>query len=164
MGTSNHDTAEQSASKEILKAIADEKSRGKKIVFTNGCFDILHIGHLRYLFDAKALGDILVVGVNSDASVSRLKGPERPIVEQNHRMEMLLGLKPVDYVCVFEEDTPLNLILEVDPAVLTKGGDWAKADIVGSVEVEAKGGEVYSLPFFDGNSTTGIVEKILASK
>jgi len=145
---------------EILEALATARVGGKKVVFTNGCFDLLHIGHLRYLQQAKECGDLLFVGLNSDASVARLKGPERPITSQAHRAEMLLGLKPVDFVCLFEQDTPLDLINQVKPDVLTKGGDWAKADIVGASEVESWGGEVFSLSFIEGNSSTSIIEKI----
>jgi D-beta-D-heptose 7-phosphate kinase/D-beta-D-heptose 1-phosphate adenosyltransferase len=149
---------------EVLQQLANARSTGKKIVFTNGCFDILHVGHLRYLSQARELGDCLVVGLNSDSSISRLKGPLRPIVGEEERKEMLLGLKPVDFVCLFEDDTPLSLIKEVRPHVLTKGGDWAKEDIVGGSEVESWGGEVLSLPFVEGSSTTCIIEKVLASQ
>ncbi len=133
---------------------------GVRIVFTNGCFDILHIGHKRYLEDAKALGDVLVVGVNSDASVKRLKGPERPVNNELDRSELLLGLKSVDYAVIFDEDTPFDLIADVLPHVLVKGGDWAVDQIVGADIVLAHGGEVRSLPFVDGKSTTNIITKI----
>lgn len=149
---------------EVLQELATARELGKKIVFTNGCFDILHVGHLRYLSQARELGDLLIVGLNSDASISRLKGPSRPIVGEQERKEMLLGLKAVDYVCLFEDDTPLSLILQVKPDVITKGGDWAKEDIVGGAEVESWGGKVLSLPFVEGSSTTCIIEKILDSK
>ena len=133
---------------------------GVRIVFTNGCFDILHIGHKRYLEDAKALGDVLVVGVNSDASVKRLKGPERPVNNELDRSELLLGLKSVDYAVIFDEDMPFDLIADVLPHVLVKGGDWAVDQIVGADIVLAHGGEVRSLPFVDGKSTTNIITKI----
>ena len=133
---------------------------GKKIVFTNGCFDILHKGHVSYLAEAKKLGDLLVVGLNSDASVKRLKGPERPINTETDRQYVLSQLKSVDFVEIFHEDTPLNLILEVKPKVLVKGGDWKIDQIVGGKEVIASGGEVFSLKFIDGYSTTSIIEKI----
>lgn len=139
----------------------ESQRKNKKIVFTNGCFDILHVGHLRYLMSAKKLGDILVIGLNSDASVKRVKGPTRPVCSQAERTEMLLGLKAVDYVFLFEEDTPLNLIQKIKPDILCKGGDWKKEQIVGSDFVESYGGEVLSLNFEDGHSTTGIIEKIL---
>ena len=135
--------------------------KNKKIIFTNGCFDILHVGHLRYLMSAKNLGDILVIGLNSDGSVKRLKGPTRPVCSEAERTEMLLGLKAVDYVFLFEEDTPLNLIRKIKPDILCKGGDWKKEQIVGSDFVESYGGQVLSLNFEAGHSTTGIIEKIL---
>lgn len=141
-----------------------KSSAGKKIVFTNGCFDILHVGHTRYLEEAKALGDVLVIGLNSDASVKRLKGPSRPIQNQSDRQELLLALRFVDYVFIFEEDTPLNLIKKINPQVLVKGGDWAPDQIVGSEFVLSNGGDVRSLPFSQGKSTTGIVGKIEADK
>jgi rfaE bifunctional protein nucleotidyltransferase chain/domain len=132
----------------------------KKIVFTNGCFDILHVGHLRYLTEARALGDRLVVGLNSDSSVRLLKGEERPIISEDERREMLLGLKPVDQVIIFSEETPLNLIKEVKPDILVKGGDWSVDQIVGSDFVIARGGQVLSLPFHEGRSSTNIIKKI----
>jgi rfaE bifunctional protein nucleotidyltransferase chain/domain len=143
-----------------LKEISNKKGQGQKVVFTNGCFDILHVGHLRYLQNARNQGDLLVVGLNSDNSVSTLKGPDRPIIAEKERREMLLGLKPVDFVIVFEEETPLNLIKEVEPDVLVKGGDWAVKDIVGNEEVTAAGGEVKSLNFEPGDSSTTIIKKI----
>lgn len=132
-----------------------------KIVFTNGCFDILHIGHLRYLEEAKKLGDILVVGVNSDESVKRLKGEKRPINKLSERMEMLAGLKPVDYVTYFEEDTPYNLIKLLMPDILVKGGDWKVDAIVGSDLVLNNKGEVLSLNFEENFSTTNIIEEVI---
>ncbi|MFL5783089.1 MAG: D-glycero-beta-D-manno-heptose 1-phosphate adenylyltransferase [Bacteriovoracaceae bacterium] len=137
-----------------------EKNKGKKIVFTNGCFDILHRGHVTYLAEAKKLGDLLVIGLNSDASVKRLKGPERPINNEKDRQYVLSQLKSVDFVEIFTEDTPLNLILTVKPGVLVKGGDWKIEQIVGGKEVQANGGQVFSLNFVDGYSTTNLIEKI----
>ena len=136
------------------------KNEGKKIVFTNGCFDILHRGHVTYLNEARKLGDLLVLGVNSDASVKRLKGPERPINNEEDRAYVLSQLKAVDFVEIFTEDTPLNLILKVKPKVLVKGGDWKIDQIVGGKETVANGGEVFSLNFVDGYSTTSIINKI----
>lgn len=133
-----------------------------KIVFTNGCFDVLHVGHVRYLSDARALGDKLIVGLNSDSSIKRLKGDLRPIVSEEHRKEMLLALKVVDEVQIFNEDNPWNLINKIQPDVLVKGGDWPVDKIIGSDIVLKKGGEVLSLPFYEGNSTTGIIEKVLS--
>ena len=147
-----------------LEQIANARKAGRKVVFTNGCFDIIHVGHVRYLTDARALGDLLVIGLNSDASVQRLKGPTRPIVSETERKEVLLGLKAVDCVCMFDEDTPLELIKQVAPDVLVKGGDWTVDKIVGADFVFGRGGNVLSLKFQEGHSTTDIVEKILATK
>lgn len=132
----------------------------QKIVFTNGCFDILHIGHIRYLQEAAKLGDILIIGLNSDDSVRRLKGPERPINGEMERAEMLGALGFVDYVAVFEEDTPLELINTIQPDVLVKGGDYDPNDVVGKKEVEDRGGKLVLIPFVEGKSTTNIIEKI----
>lgn len=137
-----------------------KKNADKRIVFTNGCFDILHRGHVTYLEEARKLGDLLVVGVNSDASVKRLKGPERPINNENDRAYVLSQLKSVDFTEIFTEDTPLNLILKVKPKVLVKGGDWKIDQIVGAKEVLHDGGDVFSLNFVDGYSTTSIIHKI----
>ena len=144
----------------ILTEIAKERSACKRVVFTNGCFDIIHLGHVRYLTQAKSLGGLLVVGLNSDASVSRLKGPARPLVAQAERAEVLLGLKAVDYVLVFDEDTPLCIIQALKPDVLVKGGDWPVANIVGADFVRSYGGEVLSLPYVEGKSSTDIIQKI----
>lgn len=137
-----------------------EKNKDKRIVFTNGCFDILHKGHVAYLNEAKALGDLLVLGLNSDASVKRLKGSERPINQENDRKFVLENLKAVDFVEIFTEDTPYELIKKIQPDVLVKGGDWPVEKIVGHDIVFAKGGNVYSLNFVDGYSTTNIIHKI----
>lgn len=134
--------------------------RPPRIVFTNGCFDILHVGHARYLKDARALGDLLVVGLNSDASVKRLKGSSRPIQHENDRAELLASLAAVDFVVLFEEDTPTQLIERVAPDILVKGGDWPVEKIEGSKFVLARGGEVKSLPFHPGHSTTSLIERI----
>jgi rfaE bifunctional protein nucleotidyltransferase chain/domain len=134
--------------------------QNKKIVFTNGCFDILHRGHVTYLSEARKLGDLLVVGLNSDESVKRLKGPERPINRESDRQFVLSQLKAVDFVEIFSDDTPLDLILKVRPKVLVKGGDWKIEQIVGAKEVIADGGQVYSLNFVDGYSTTSLINKI----
>ena len=136
-----------------------EKFRQKKIVFTNGCFDLLHVGHVRYLQEARSLGDLLFVGVNSDASVKKLKGPERPLQNENDRAEILLALKCVDFVSIFDEPTPLELIQVVRPQVLAKGGDWKIEQIVGSDFVQSYGGSVRSLQFVQGHSTTQLIEK-----
>lgn len=133
--------------------------QGHKVVFTNGCFDLLHVGHVRYLQEAKTLGDQLVVGVNSDASVKRLKGESRPIQSESDRAEILLALKAVDGVAIFTEDTPLELIKKITPDILVKGGDWSVDQIVGADHVLDSGGKVLSLNFIDGKSTTKIIEK-----
>lgn len=135
-------------------------NEGKRIVFTNGCFDILHRGHVTYLAEARKLGDLLVIGLNSDASVKRLKGPERPINNEADRQYVLSQLKSVDFVEIFTDDTPLELIKKVNPKVLVKGGDWKIDQIVGAKEVIANGGDVFSLNFVDGYSTTNIIHKI----
>lgn len=136
------------------------KAAGEKVVFTNGCFDILHYGHLHYLAQARDLGDRLIVGMNAASSVSRLKGPHRPINDENTRTMMMAALAFVDAVVLFEADTPLELIQLLQPDVLVKGGDWCPDQIVGSDVVLAKGGTVLSLPFIDGYSTTAIEAKI----
>ena len=142
-----------------LKQIIDyAKAEGKKIVFTNGCFDLIHIGHVRYLREAKSHGDVLVIGLNSDKSVSRIK-PGRPVVPQDQRAEVLSALEMVDYVTLFDEDTPYELIKLVQPDVLVKGGDWKKEDIVGSDIAK----ETFSLPYIKGVSTSEIIERMKKS-
>lgn len=136
------------------------REKGLKIVFTNGCFDIIHSGHVRYLYQAKSLGDILLVGLNSDDSVKRLKGKSRPINMQNDRAIVLSALEMVDYVCIFEEDTPLELIKVVKPDILVKGGDYKREEIVGANFVESYGGKVEIIPFIEGKSTTNIIDKM----
>lgn len=129
-------------------------------MFTNGCFDILHVGHVSYLQKARQLGDVLVVGVNSDASVRFLKGPERPINPEQDRLKVVSALEAVDYVTLFPEETPLNLICEIRPDVLAKGADWEKNKIVGAKEVESWGGKVKQIPWVPGRSTTAVIEKM----
>ncbi len=136
------------------------KGEGQRVVFTNGCFDILHYGHLHYLAEAASLGDKLVIGLNSTASVRRLKGPSRPIHDDQTRLHMLAALECVHAVIIFEEDTPLTLIKVVMPDVLVKGGDWKVDQIVGAKEVLENGGTVKSLAFVEGYSTTGVIERI----
>ena len=133
---------------------------GKRVVFTNGCFDLLHVGHVTYLEKAKSLGDILVVGLNSDASVRRIKGPERPLTPEKDRLRVLSALEAVDYVTLFSEETPLNLIREIQPHLLVKGADWKGGEIVGAREVESWGGRVKRIPFVPGRSTTALLRKI----
>jgi D-beta-D-heptose 7-phosphate kinase/D-beta-D-heptose 1-phosphate adenosyltransferase len=143
----------------IAKALAPFKEKHAKIVFTNGCFDLLHVGHIRYLQQARALGDLLVVGVNSDASVKRLKGPTRPVQNEEDRAEILAALACVDFTVIFPEDTPEKLIQAVVPGILVKGGDWKIDQIVGAHFVQSQGGKVLSLQFVDGKSTTKLIEK-----
>lgn len=138
----------------------DFKRHGQKIVFTNGCFDVLHFGHVHYLLQAKKLGDILVIGLNSDDSVRRLKGPTRPINGENERAFVLAALVCVDYVTLFEEDTPEELIKVVRPDVLVKGGDYTLDNIVGADFVTQNGGTVTTIPFVEGFSSTRIIEKL----
>ena len=149
-------------SKAELKAVIDRlKREGKKVIFTNGCFDILHAGHTRYLSEARKLGDVLVLALNSDRSVRALKGEMRPIVPEAERAEVLAALSSVDYVTVFDEMTPLALIEFLRPDVIVKGGDWAEKDIVGADAVRTWGGQVAVMPELEGASTTNIIEKIL---
>lgn len=136
------------------------KVSGKKTVFTNGCFDILHPGHTRYLCAARGLGDHLIVAVNSDRSVSTIKGPERPVQPEKTRVEMLAALGCVDTVIIFDEDNPKKVIQYLLPDILVKGGDWAEDEIIGSDVVKAAGGEVKRIPFETGFSTTDLIEKI----
>ncbi len=144
---------------QLVEILKESRHQQKKVVFTNGCFDLLHVGHVRYLREAQLQGDILVVGVNSDASVSRLKGPTRPIQTELDRAEILLALKSVDHVVVFSDDTPEAIIKNLKPDVLVKGGDWKIEQIVGGDFVLAHGGVVKSLTFIDGKSTTQIIQK-----
>ncbi|HEX6972838.1 MAG TPA: D-glycero-beta-D-manno-heptose 1-phosphate adenylyltransferase [Vicinamibacterales bacterium] len=136
------------------------RARGQKIVFTNGVFDLLHPGHVRYLQDARALGDLLIVGLNADASVRRNKGPERPVNAQDERAEVLAALACVDAVVIFDEDTPAEIIKLVQPDVLVKGADWAEDAIVGRDTVESRGGRVVRVPIEQGYSTTAILRRI----
>ena len=136
------------------------RAAGKTLVFTNGVFDLLHVGHLRYLQHARSLGDALMIGLNADSCVKRLKGDKRPILPEAERAELLAGLACVDYVCLFEEDDPRELIKAVVPKLLVKGGDWPIEKILGRDTVEAAGGKVMSLPFVEGRSTTTIVKDI----
>lgn len=152
---------------EVLDASTIEflkKNVGKKIVFTNGCFDILHLGHIEYLNEAKAQGDVLIVGLNSDISIRGLKGPDRPINNEYERKEMLLNLKAVDCVQIFNEQTPEKIIEQIRPNILVKGGDWKPEEILGSVFVLANGGEVKSLLFKKGYSTSNLIKVVQGKK
>lgn len=144
----------------LIRERALLRDSGKVLVFTNGCFDLLHPGHVRYLAQARALGDALVVALNSDRSVRILKGQGRPILSEMERAEVIAALEAVDYVTLFDEETPYSLIVQLLPDVLVKGGDWQLNEIVGREQVEAAGGRVLSLPFLEGSSTTEIIERI----
>ena len=144
----------------LAARLAPLRAVGKRVVFTNGCFDLLHPGHVRYLGAARALGDVLVVGLNSDASVRRLKGPGRPILDLAERAEVLAGLAAVDHLVVFDDDTPCGLIAAVAPDVLVKGADWAADDIVGRDDVLARGGRVERIDLVPGVSTSELIRRI----
>ena len=148
----------------LVRACEDERSRGRRVVFTNGCFDILHLGHADYLARARELGDVLVVGVNTDRSVRELKGPGRPVVQEDDRARLLAALAVVDYVCLFDEPTPYELIAAVVPDVLVKGAGYTRETIVGADIVEERGGTVAALPELEGRSTRSIIERILESQ
>lgn len=135
-------------------------SQGKTVVFTNGCFDILHVGHVSYLEAAKKLGDVLIVGVNSDDSVRRLKGASRPVNPASERAAVLSALRAVDFTCLFEEDTPFNLIYALEPDILVKGGDYTPETVVGADIVQNRGGRVIILPFVEGKSTTRVIQRL----
>ena len=145
---------------EASKLIEELKKQGEKVVFTNGCFDILHVGHMTYLEEAKEFGDYLFVGVNSDESVKRLKGPTRPINSEVDRAELLAGLKAVDYTVIFTEDTPVELIGELKPSIHVKGGDYRKEDLPETKVVESYGGRVEIVSLVEGKSTSNVVKKI----
>ncbi|HOK06932.1 MAG TPA: D-glycero-beta-D-manno-heptose 1-phosphate adenylyltransferase [Syntrophales bacterium] len=144
----------------VRRRVAELRAEGKTIVFTNGCFDILHVGHVRYLREAKKAGDVLVLGLNSDASVRAIKGHKRPLVPQEERADILAELSSVDYVTIFDEPTPQALIEELAPDVLVKGGDWREEEIAGAAFVRGRGGKVMIVPLTEGRSTTNVVEKI----
>jgi rfaE bifunctional protein nucleotidyltransferase chain/domain len=146
---------------QLVQIRQSAKKQGKKVVFTNGCFDILHRGHVHYLKKAKELGDILIVGLNSDESVKKVKGEKRPIVSEDDRAFVLSALDCVDYVCIFDEETPEELIKKLVPDVLVKGADWEKEDIVGKDIVEKSGGQVVTIPEVEGKSTKNIIQTII---
>ncbi len=152
---------------QLREKIKTLRGEGKRIVFTNGCFDILHIGHVKYLKQAKALGDTLVLALNSDSSVQSIKGPLRPVVPQNERAYIMASLDMVDYVTIFNEDTPLELIEYIEPDILVKGGDWSESNVIGRESVERRGGKVVIIQQFNESSTdhpastTSVIERIL---
>jgi D-beta-D-heptose 7-phosphate kinase/D-beta-D-heptose 1-phosphate adenosyltransferase len=147
-------------SDELRAIVAQAKTEGKKVVFTNGCFDLLHRGHLYLLREARKLGDILIVALNSDSSVKKIKGSSRPILSQTDRTELIAALEMVDYVTTFDEPDPYDIIKELKPNVLVKGGDWAKDKIVGREIVEEDGGKIAIIPYLEGYSTTQIIERM----
>ena len=140
--------------------VSGAKAEGKKVVFTNGCFDLLHRGHLHLLREAKKLGDILIVAINNDLSVKKLKGPKRPILPEADRAELIGALEMVDYVTLFHEADPYHLIKELQPNILVKGGDWTTERIIGGDVVEKEGGRVVAVPYLDGYSTTQMIERM----
>ena len=145
---------------ELFARVGPAHRAGRRVVMTNGCFDLLHPGHVKCLEEARSLGDLLVVAINSDASVRRLKGAGRPVVPEAERAEILAALAAVDYVTVFDEDTPRQIIARMLPDVLVKGGDWGASEIVGRAEVEAAGGRVVTIPLEPGYSTSALLERI----
>lgn len=147
---------------QLLKICQKAKTNNQRVVFTNGCFDLIHPGHISYLRQARALGDLLVVAINSDTSIQRIKGPSRPILSETERAIVLASLEMVSYVTIFDEETPHQIISKLLPTVLVKGGDWSIDKIVGRQEVEANGGVVHSLPYVTGASTTDIITRILS--
>lgn len=146
---------------DLVTRLSKVRKSGQKIVFTNGCFDILHVGHVRYLAEARSQGDMLIVGLNSDGSVRTIKGDKRPIVRQDYRAEILASLACVDYVVIFEEPDPLRLIQTLQPDVLVKGEDWAADAIIGAGDVNSRGGKIVRISFVEETSTTAIIETIL---
>lgn len=148
------------ALEDLVARLGQVRKSGQKIVFTNGCFDILHVGHVRYLADARSEGDLLVVGLNSDASVRIIKGDKRPIVCQNHRAEVLASIGCVDFIVIFDEPDPLKLIQTLKPDVLVKGEDWTEDAIVGAEFVKSQGGKIVRISFVEELSTTAVIEKI----
>jgi rfaE bifunctional protein nucleotidyltransferase chain/domain len=153
-------SAKVKKSSELSKLLPHLRSKGKRIVFTNGCFDILHVGHVDYLSKARSLGDVLVVGLNSDSSVRKIKGKTRPINNERDRAKVLSSLSCVDYISIFSESTPERLIRELKPDILAKGGDWKVKNIVGGEFVRSCGGKVKKIPFVKGYSTTSLIKKI----
>ena len=145
---------------ELLEIVDVYRKEGKKIVFTNGCYDLIHIGHVRCFREGKKLGDVLIVAINSDRSVRSIKGPTRPIIPQDERAEIMSAIKSVDYVIIFDQSDPLQIITSIRPDILLKGGDWNLDTIVGRDVVESYGGKVFSLPLIPGVSTTQIINKV----
>jgi len=147
---------------ELVEIVEDLKKEGKKIVFTNGCYDLIHIGHVRCFRDSKKLGDVLIVAINSDRSVRSIKGPTRPVIPQDERAEIMSALKSVDYVTIFDQCDPLQIIASIRPDILVKGGDWDLDTIIGRDVVVSYGGKVFALPLVPGVSTTQIINKVIS--
>lgn len=147
--------------KKLVKKVNALKKKGKKIVFTNGCYDLIHAGHVKFLQKAKKLGDILILAINSDSSVRRIKGPKRPVMPEHERAEVLAALECVDIVTIFHENDPFNIVKDIVPDVLVKGGDWKMGTIIGADIVEAAGGRTTNIKYEKGNSTTGIIERVV---
>ena len=148
---------------QLKRIVSSLKAKGKRVVFTNGCFDLLHYGHVKYLQDARSRGNVLVVAVNSDASVRKIKGRKRPVIGQNDRLRIIAALESVDYVILFKEETPLKLIKALKPDILVKGADWNKKHIVGRGTVLSHGGRVCNIKFVKGRSSTSLIKKIAKS-
>jgi D-beta-D-heptose 7-phosphate kinase/D-beta-D-heptose 1-phosphate adenosyltransferase len=162
VGRGHRDSVAKVKNLDVLESLINrEQEKGKRVVFTNGCFDLLHAGHVKYLQKARSFGDLLILGLNSDASVRRLKGANRPLIDEEERAHLLAALDCIDYVVLFDEDTPLRLIETLKPDILVKGGDYTREGVVGHEVVESYGGRVELVEFVDGKSTTGIIEKIL---
>jgi D-beta-D-heptose 7-phosphate kinase/D-beta-D-heptose 1-phosphate adenosyltransferase len=145
----------------LARLLAGRRTKGETVVFTNGCFDLLHVGHVKYLQAARQLGDLLVLGLNSDASIRRLKGPKRPLIDQDERAHILAALDCIDFVVIFDEDTPLDLITALRPDILVKGADYTPEGVVGKDLVESWGGRVELIDLVDGRSTSSIIDKVL---
>ncbi len=154
-------SGKQRSLENLLPELAHHRASGKRVVFTNGCFDLIHLGHIKYFQFAKNQGDLLIVGVNTDQSIQRLKGPRRPIINEQDRISVLEELESIDYLVAFDEDTPLNLIETIKPDVLVKGADYKKEQVVGWDVVESYGGCVALAPLIDGRSTSNVIERIL---
>lgn len=146
----------------LRTVVSKLKAKNKKIVFTNGCFDLIHAGHVKYLEKAKSFGDILIVGINSDSSMKKIKGSKRPIIAQGDRARIIAGLESVDYVSIFDETTPLRLIKAVKPDILVKGADWNLNKIVGADYIKSYGGKAVSIPLVKGRSTSDMIRKIVS--
>jgi D-beta-D-heptose 7-phosphate kinase/D-beta-D-heptose 1-phosphate adenosyltransferase len=161
MAEHNEQAGKRRSLQQLVPELARHRASGRRVVFTNGCFDLIHLGHIKYFQFAKRQGDLLIVGVNTDQSIQRLKGPKRPIINEQDRISVLEELESIDYLVPFDEDTPINLIEALRPDVLVKGADYQKEQVVGWDLVESYGGCVALAPLIDGRSTSNVIEKIL---